>query len=93
MKLLEILGIIKNIPLVSLDHLKVSLSDPTRVDHWRKLIRAGEKLAPIQLIKLPDGSEHLQDGNHRLQAYRDERTKEVPVQLINASDMSSWKLK
>ena len=83
MKLNEIKGDFITMKLSDLQHLKVQLTGPEQVDVYRNMIRSGEKIKPIQLLRTPEGELTLSDGNHRLQAYRDEKQTNIPVQILD----------
>lgn len=66
-----------------LGYLKTEINDPSSVDKYREMIRRGEPIKPIQLVKVPGQTQlSLQDGNHRLTALRAENVPSIPVQVM-----------
>jgi phage-related protein (TIGR01555 family) len=71
---------------VPIDKLKTSQlaseTDKETVKSYREKIRNGEKLKPIEVVKVKDtGNYHILDGHHRLAAAKAEHLKTVNVRV------------
>ena len=71
-------------PLKDLSYIKTKINDGAQVDKYKKQIKDGEKIKPIQLLLPISGKEFsLQDGHHRLVAFRESKVEMIPVQVLH----------
>lgn len=73
---------IYEVPLSELDDIPAAgMRKPVAAAEIRRALERGEELPPIRVGQGPDGLRELEDGNHRLAAYRERGTPNVWAQF------------
>jgi hypothetical protein len=65
--------------------------DPERVAFYKREILSGRKPEPILAVKADNGKTYVEDGKHRLQAYKDLGIKNIPAKTATRQELSRFK--
>jgi ParB-like chromosome segregation protein Spo0J len=72
----------------AMNHFPDAIFDEKRIEHYRRMIRRGEKFANPIARRTPDGEYQIVDGFHRIEALLREGAEDVSLDVLDPSNDS-----